>query len=163
MRTFASLLKLSLVLSALVLFSLQSFGQNGSYGARKPYKHYSNDEGNTQRNDSYRQQQSQVQPYQQRRYNRQQRQGQPYQPSSPRAYRGSNQRPSVAGRPQPYRRQYKPEFKQNYRRYKSYSPDRKRRVQKKWSSFKQNSKWKQLSPAQKSRLRKRVIKKKRRY
>lgn len=55
---------------------------------------------------------------------------------------------------------YDKSFKRKYKRYKGYSPDKKKRVQKKWNSFKQDSNWKGLSPEQKKRLRERVLNKK---
>ena len=52
-----------------------------------------------------------------------------------------------------------PSFQKNYKRYRGYSPSHKKRVKKKWNSFKTNSKWEGLTPEQKKRLREKVLKK----
>ena len=58
-------------------------------------------------------------------------------------------------------RAYKPKFKKNYKRYKSYSPKKRKQMKKTWNSFKKGSKWQGLSPEEKKRLRERVLNKKR--
>lgn len=50
-------------------------------------------------------------------------------------------------------------LKKKYKEYKSYSPKKKARIQKKWSSFKSDTSWDSLSSEQKRKLREKVLKK----
>lgn len=56
------------------------------------------------------------------------------------------------------RDRYDQDTQKNYKRYKSFAAPKKKRLVNKWEKFKKESDWEHLSPAEKRRLKERVIK-----
>ena len=55
------------------------------------------------------------------------------------------------------RDRYDHDTKENYKRYKSFAAPKKKRLLNKWEKFKKESDWDNLSPAERRRLKERVM------
>lgn len=59
------------------------------------------------------------------------------------------------------RGRYDRETEENYKRYKSYAAPKQKELSNKWDKFKKESNWDDLSPAERRRLKDRVMRKSR--